>query len=146
MRIGTAVTILPFDNPVRTAEDFAMVDVISNGRLDFGVGRAYQPLEFKNMGLADRQDHSRAEAGGFPVELLNDTGNLILGTPDFAARRMAEVRNDRGQQEVIRWMQVGGLDDVHVRDSMRLFAEEVMPRFKGLPALVPSALREAKVA
>lgn len=86
------------------------------------------------------------EAGGFPVETLNEIGNLILGTPAFAAQRMAEVRNDMGQQEVILWMQVGGLDDRHVRDSMRLFAQEVMPRFKGQPPVVPDALRRDKVA
>jgi alkanesulfonate monooxygenase SsuD/methylene tetrahydromethanopterin reductase-like flavin-dependent oxidoreductase (luciferase family) len=82
------------------------------------------------------------EAGGFPVETLNEVGNLVLGTPEFAAQRMEEVRNDMGQQEVILWMQVGGLDDKHVRDSMRLFAKEVMPRFKGKPPVVPAALRQ----
>ena len=86
------------------------------------------------------------EAGGFPLETLNESGNLILGTPEFAAQRMAEVRNDMGQQEVILWMQVGGLDDQHVRDSMRPFAEEGMPRFKGQPPVVPAALRNARVA
>ena len=53
MRIGIAVSILPFDNPVRIAEDYAMVDVISNGRLDFGVGRGYQPHEVRM--LIDRE-------------------------------------------------------------------------------------------
>ena len=42
LRIGLAVSILPFANPVRIAEEYAMVDVISNGRLDMGVGRGYQ--------------------------------------------------------------------------------------------------------
>lgn len=50
LRIGVAVSILPFQNPVRTAEDWAMIDVLSNGRLDFAVGRGYQPREFKMMG------------------------------------------------------------------------------------------------
>lgn len=60
LRIGIAVSILPFGNPVRIAEDYAMVDVISNGRLDMGVGRGYQPREFAMLGLADKQEHSRA--------------------------------------------------------------------------------------
>ena len=42
MRIGTAVTIAPLHDPVRLAEDYAMVDVLSNGRLDFGAGRGFQ--------------------------------------------------------------------------------------------------------
>ncbi len=49
MRIGVGVTILPFDNPVRVAEDWAMVDVLSEGRLNFGAGRGYQPREFEAM-------------------------------------------------------------------------------------------------
>lgn len=59
MRIGIAVSNLTFDWPVRIAEDYAMVDVLSGGRLDFGVGRGYQPQEFHNMGVGDIQGESR---------------------------------------------------------------------------------------
>src|SRR5687767_2095240 len=46
MRLGTAVSLLPMHHPVRIAEDFAMVDLVSNGRLDFGAGRGMHPLEY----------------------------------------------------------------------------------------------------
>src|SRR5688572_13907121 len=46
LRIGTGVAILPFQDPRRLAEDYATLDLLSNGRLDFGVGRGYQPAEF----------------------------------------------------------------------------------------------------
>ena len=39
IRIGVAVSLLPFRNPLFVAEEYAMVDVLSGGRLDFGVGR-----------------------------------------------------------------------------------------------------------
>ena len=71
LRIGIAVSILPFGNPVRTAEDYAMVDVISNGRLDMGVGRGYQPREFAMLGLADQQQHSRA--------IFNESLEVLIG-------------------------------------------------------------------
>jgi alkanesulfonate monooxygenase SsuD/methylene tetrahydromethanopterin reductase-like flavin-dependent oxidoreductase (luciferase family) len=71
MKIGLAVSILPFDNPVRIAEDFAMVDVISNGRLNLGVGRGYQPREFKNLGIADQQQHSR--------EIFEESLDILVG-------------------------------------------------------------------
>ncbi|QUT07848.1 LLM class flavin-dependent oxidoreductase [Sphingobium phenoxybenzoativorans] len=51
IRIGSAISVLPFNHPLRTAGDFGFVDVLSNGRLDFGVGRAYQPHEFTALGL-----------------------------------------------------------------------------------------------
>jgi alkanesulfonate monooxygenase SsuD/methylene tetrahydromethanopterin reductase-like flavin-dependent oxidoreductase (luciferase family) len=59
MRIGTAVTILPFNHPIRTAESFAMVDVLSDGRLDFGVGRGYQPAEFSGFGVPMEESRAR---------------------------------------------------------------------------------------
>jgi natural product biosynthesis luciferase-like monooxygenase protein len=46
MRLGSAVTLLPMHHPVRIAEDFAMLDLLSNGRLNFGAGRGMHPLEY----------------------------------------------------------------------------------------------------
>jgi alkanesulfonate monooxygenase SsuD/methylene tetrahydromethanopterin reductase-like flavin-dependent oxidoreductase (luciferase family) len=51
IRIGMAVCAIPFNHPLRTAYDFALVDILSHGRLDFGVGRAYQPHEFVGLGV-----------------------------------------------------------------------------------------------
>jgi alkanesulfonate monooxygenase SsuD/methylene tetrahydromethanopterin reductase-like flavin-dependent oxidoreductase (luciferase family) len=58
VRIGTAVVVVPFNHPLRTASDFALIDILSHGRLDFGVGRAYQPHEFRGLGVS--MDQSRA--------------------------------------------------------------------------------------
>jgi alkanesulfonate monooxygenase SsuD/methylene tetrahydromethanopterin reductase-like flavin-dependent oxidoreductase (luciferase family) len=57
IRLGVAVSVLPFHNPVSVAEDYATVDVLSGGRLDFAVGRGNQSLEYHMM-QADR-DHSK---------------------------------------------------------------------------------------
>lgn len=51
LRVGAAISVLPFHDPIRIAEDYAVVDVISDGRLDFGVGRGYQPKEFTGFGI-----------------------------------------------------------------------------------------------
>jgi alkanesulfonate monooxygenase SsuD/methylene tetrahydromethanopterin reductase-like flavin-dependent oxidoreductase (luciferase family) len=51
MMIGTGVVILPFQHPLRVAEDAAMVDALSDGRLLLGVGRGYQPPEFHGFGV-----------------------------------------------------------------------------------------------
>jgi len=47
LRLGTGVVVLPLNHPVRVAEEFAMLDLISSGRVELGVGRGYQPHEFK---------------------------------------------------------------------------------------------------
>lgn len=51
IRIGTAVVVLPFHHPLRLAEDAAMLDILTGGRLDLGVGRGYQPKEFNGFGI-----------------------------------------------------------------------------------------------
>lgn len=43
IRLGTAVTLLPLANPVRVAEEIATLDLISDGRVEFGVGRGTFP-------------------------------------------------------------------------------------------------------
>src|SRR5918996_13580 len=52
IRLATAVTVLPFHNPVQLAEQAATVDLLSNGRLDLGVGRGYQWGEFHRFNLS----------------------------------------------------------------------------------------------
>ena len=59
IRIGTGVVVLPFHNPVRVAEEFAFIDQLSDGRLDFGVGRGYQPAEFKGYGIPMEEARER---------------------------------------------------------------------------------------
>lgn len=56
--IGVAVSVLPFHDPLRIAEDYAVLDVISNGRLKFGVGRGYQPREFAgfHIGMGEARE------------------------------------------------------------------------------------------
>ncbi|HTY55572.1 MAG TPA: LLM class flavin-dependent oxidoreductase [Candidatus Binataceae bacterium] len=51
IRLGTGIVVLPFHNPIRVAEEYAMLDLMSDGRVDFGVGRGYQPIEFKGFQL-----------------------------------------------------------------------------------------------
>jgi natural product biosynthesis luciferase-like monooxygenase protein len=50
LRLGAAVSILPMHNPLRIAEEFAMVDQLSNGRLNFGAGRGMHPTEYTVFG------------------------------------------------------------------------------------------------
>jgi alkanesulfonate monooxygenase SsuD/methylene tetrahydromethanopterin reductase-like flavin-dependent oxidoreductase (luciferase family) len=60
MRIGPDIAILPLYDPVRVAEDGAVLDLISNGRLDFGVGLGYRPPEYAGYGIDIVRKGSRA--------------------------------------------------------------------------------------
>ncbi len=57
IRLGTGVVVLPFHDPIRVAEEYAFLDVMSGGRLEFGVGRGYQPVEFKGHGVDPAKSH-----------------------------------------------------------------------------------------
>ncbi len=59
IKIGTAVVLLPLQHPVRVAEQAALVDVLSEGRLLLGVGRAYQPNEFAGYGMDPAESRDR---------------------------------------------------------------------------------------
>lgn len=65
IRLGQSTNILPQWNPLRIAEMGAMLDVISGGRLEFGIGRGYQPREVEVLGApygASVQDQERNRA------------------------------------------------------------------------------------
>ncbi len=49
IRLGTAVTVLPWHNPVLLAEQVATLDLLSGGRVDMGVGRGYRKNEFASF-------------------------------------------------------------------------------------------------
>lgn len=51
LRLGPAVSVLPYRNPVLVAEDYALVDQLSRGRLNMGVGYGSQPAEFAGLGV-----------------------------------------------------------------------------------------------
>jgi alkanesulfonate monooxygenase SsuD/methylene tetrahydromethanopterin reductase-like flavin-dependent oxidoreductase (luciferase family) len=59
VRLGAGVVVLPFDNPLRTAEDYAMVDVLSRGRLDVGVGSGYLGHEYAGFGVDPAEKRAR---------------------------------------------------------------------------------------
>ncbi len=67
IRIGSAGIILPLHNPVRVAEDAAVVDNISDGRFNLGVVLGYRKEEYEGMGVPMKQRPSRMDEG---IEVL----------------------------------------------------------------------------
>ena len=59
IRIGTAANVLPLSHPVRVAEQTAMLDILSEGRLDVGFAKGYGPREFMGYGVDQRESEER---------------------------------------------------------------------------------------
>ncbi len=61
LRLGTAVIVLPWHNPVLLAEQAATVDLLSGGRLDFGIGKGYRHNEFASFRIPMEESGPRFE-------------------------------------------------------------------------------------
>jgi len=59
LRIGTGVSLAPFYNPLRLAEEVALLDVLSGGRVNWGAGRGFERSEFKAFGVPGEESSSR---------------------------------------------------------------------------------------
>jgi alkanesulfonate monooxygenase SsuD/methylene tetrahydromethanopterin reductase-like flavin-dependent oxidoreductase (luciferase family) len=61
LRLGTAVIVPPWHNPVLLAEEAATLDLLSKGRLDLGIGKGYRHSEFKGFQIAPEEAEARFE-------------------------------------------------------------------------------------
>lgn len=59
IRLGTAVVVLPWHNPVLIAEQAATLDLLSGGRLDLGVGKGYRAAEFDGFRIPQAEATER---------------------------------------------------------------------------------------
>lgn len=59
LRLGTAVLVLPWHNPVLLAEQVATLDILSRGRLDLGVGKGYRHNEFAGFAMPPEEAEPR---------------------------------------------------------------------------------------
>jgi alkanesulfonate monooxygenase SsuD/methylene tetrahydromethanopterin reductase-like flavin-dependent oxidoreductase (luciferase family) len=93
IRLGTAVVTLPLEDPIRVAEDAAVLDALSGGRLELGVGSGTDPATFAVFGKdASRRRENNSAALGVVTDALAgrplaSTGlTLHPDAPDLARR------------------------------------------------------------
>ena len=78
IKIGTSVALLPLYNPVRMAEEGAMIDVLSKGRLILGVGQGYRPPEFNAFATPLELRGRRTEEGVKIIRRLWTESNVNI--------------------------------------------------------------------
>jgi alkanesulfonate monooxygenase SsuD/methylene tetrahydromethanopterin reductase-like flavin-dependent oxidoreductase (luciferase family) len=59
LRIGTGVSLAPFYHPLRLAEEVALLDVVSGGRVNWGAGRGFARVEFEAFGVPPEESTAR---------------------------------------------------------------------------------------
>lgn len=59
LRIGTAVSLAPFYHPLRLAEEVALLDVLSGGRVNWGAGRGFDQKEYSTFGVEFGESYPR---------------------------------------------------------------------------------------
>lgn len=72
VRLGTAVLLAGLRHPLQLAEECAIVDIISNGRLELGVGTGYRAPEYDAFGVDIKQRYSQLEKTIVEVRRLWD--------------------------------------------------------------------------
>jgi len=94
VRFSSDICLLPFFNPVRLAEDLAVLDNLSNGRAEVGLGMGYAPHEFAGFGIPVSRRVSLMDEGlevlrrAFSGERFSFSGkrysfNNVKITPEF---------------------------------------------------------------
>ncbi len=77
IRLGTGVILLPLHHPVRVAEEVAVLDVLSGGRVELGVGRGMDPAHFAGYDVDQATSAARLDEG---IEIVRG----LLSEPDFS--------------------------------------------------------------
>ncbi len=93
LRLGTSIIVLPFEHPLRVAEDAAVVDTISNGRLELGVGSGSDADEFEAFGVDIDSRHQHTTDG--LITLKKALAGETLGEDNQRLRPPAPTLGDR---------------------------------------------------
>lgn len=91
LKLGTAATILPLHHPLRVAEEIAMVDLLSNGRAELGLGSGFLPFEFSGFGLDSEKKRDYFDDALPTVEALlrgDSVGQLKLNLSSHQNRAL----------------------------------------------------------
>jgi alkanesulfonate monooxygenase SsuD/methylene tetrahydromethanopterin reductase-like flavin-dependent oxidoreductase (luciferase family) len=89
--VGTAAVILPWHDPLRVAENAAVLDMLSNGRLRLGIGRGLARREFKAFRLSMDESRGRFDEAAPMIVNALKTG-FIEGEGEYYKQPRIELR------------------------------------------------------
>ena len=89
IRLGSGVVLLPLHDPVKVAEDCAVLDLISGGRLILGIGQGYRPEEFSGFGRELAHRPGRMREGALLIRRLWTESKVTFRGKHFSVDDMA---------------------------------------------------------
>ena len=117
IRIASGVLLMPFHNPVRLAEDIAVVDVISGGRLELGVGVGYKVEEFESFGVPFKERGERTNEALGIVRRLLDGETVTLKNKFFDLNHVKITPEPIQRPHPPMW--IGGFTQAALRRAVR---------------------------
>lgn len=136
IRLGVSIVTLPFKNPIQVAEDYALLDVLSNGRLNLGLGSGYLPHEFAGFKV-DGKDKAFRFNDALAVIEKAWTGEVFSHEGDYYQFSDVKLEVIPKQKEVPVW--IGALSE---RGSK--FVGKMGYNIMGVPYVASSSLEELK--
>jgi alkanesulfonate monooxygenase SsuD/methylene tetrahydromethanopterin reductase-like flavin-dependent oxidoreductase (luciferase family) len=91
IRLGTAVSLLPLHSPVKIAEEAATADILSGGRLEFGVGRGTIPVHYTGYNVPIEESRERFEEALTVIRQAWTSDRLTYEGKYFRAHDLAVV-------------------------------------------------------
>ncbi|MGA8665031.1 MAG: LLM class flavin-dependent oxidoreductase [Thermoplasmata archaeon] len=88
LRLGALVSVLPFHRPVDVAEEYSLLDRITGGRVNLGLGSGYIPTEFEGFGIDPASRHERFDAAYSTILELMAGREVRIGGPSSPQVRL----------------------------------------------------------
>ncbi len=130
IRLGTAVVVLPWHNPALIAEEAATLDLLSNGRFDFGVGKGYRPYEFSGFCIPQEEATARFDEAMDVIRLAwTSKGRFSYSGKWWKYDNIVVEPAPIQQPHPPFWMAAGSPDSIRraAREGYNLLLDQIAP-------------------
>lgn len=130
-RLVTGAVLPVFNNPLKLAAEIAMVDAISNGRLDVGFGRAFLPHEFDHFGISMDESRARFDEGVEQIRLLLSGENVTHEGRFHSFRNVTSYPRPTQRPHPPFWVAAGSTEESFVTAAKNGFGMMTIPASGG---------------
>lgn len=128
---------VPLGEGIALVRDVYVADTMEQARADFeeAVMNSYRWItHWRGLSNMMEEGEELTPEHKLDFDFLMDR-NMLVGTPDYVAGKIEELQREVGLEHMMLWTTHPGLAHEKSMNSLRLFSEQVMPRFTNQPAL-----------